>query len=250
MPEEIGKTLENLQNLSETKFGDLKLISGEWFQSKETTQPVYVTIAWSGWGKVSSARAATRIISSSYKGKCLDILFFTGVAGAISPDLKQWDVIIPDHLIQHDMDASPLFEKYQIPAFNKAKIDSNIDWINWARISLSNINNELDKFGKIGFGLIATGDQFITKKTTVEKLRNDLPDLKAVEMEGAAVAQVAVQEEIPWLIIRVISDEADHSSPQDFNDFIKDYQNYSWNLIKALLNNFKSAPLKRHEIEK
>ena len=57
-----------------------------------------------------------------------------------------------------------------------------------------------------------------------EKLRNEFDDLLCVEMEGASVAQVAIQEKIPWLIIRVISDSADDSSYQDFDEFIQIYK--------------------------
>ena len=61
-------------------------------------------------------------------------------------------------------------------------------------------------------------------------------------MEGAAVAQVAAQEKVPWLIVRVISDEADNSASQTFSEFLKDYEKYSWNLIEVLLKNYKKAP--------
>ena len=66
--------------------------------------------------------------------------------------------------------------------------------------------------------------------------------LCAVEMEGAAVAQVACQEKVPWLIVRVISDGADDSAAQTFSDFLKDYEKSSWDLIEVLLNNYKTAP--------
>ena len=61
-------------------------------------------------------------------------------------------------------------------------------------------------------------------------------------MEGAAVAQVAEQENINWLIIRVISDDADESASQNFTDFLRDYQNFSWKLIEALLKKCREAP--------
>ena len=62
MPEEIGFTLKNLKNISETIYGDLKIFSGEWSEDGSEEVSYFVSVAWSGWGKVCAARAATRII--------------------------------------------------------------------------------------------------------------------------------------------------------------------------------------------
>ncbi len=244
MPEEIGSTIGNLQNLSETNWGDLKIISGEWYESGAKSPSVYISAAWSGWGKVSAARAATRLLGQSCRGREIDLLLFTGVAGAAKPDLKQWDIVLPTELVQHDMDARPLFQKYVIPALKKEKIALMDQWVEWATASLQDsiAKNLIEHFGKVETGLIATGDKFIADKSVLENLSRELPGLCAVEMEGAAVAQVAFQEKVPCLIVRVISDGADNSAAQVFNDFLKDYEKSSWNLIETLLNNHKEAP--------
>ena len=67
MPEEIGSTLKNLKNISETIYGDLKIYSGEWSNNESEKVSYFVSVAWSGWGKVCAARAATRLIGNSYK---------------------------------------------------------------------------------------------------------------------------------------------------------------------------------------
>ena len=76
----------------------------------------------------------------------------------------------------------------------------------------------------------------------LQTLREDLPGLRAVEMEGAAVAQVAEQEGIPWLVLRVISDGADAAAAQSFEDFLKRYEQQAWRLIEALLQRCNDAP--------
>ena len=233
MPQEIGSLLDNLEILNEENFGDLKIISGQW-SDENKKENILVSVAWSGWGKVSAARAATRLLGNPFLGKALDLILFTGVAGAAESTLKQWDVVIPNKLVQYDMDASPLFKKYVIPSLNKDIIFAKSELVEWTSnvliYGLKKIN--LDKFGLIKKGLIATGDKFISDKISIEELSTQLPGLMAVEMEGAALAQVASQENIPWLIIRVISDQADESASQSFKDFLKDYENYSWFLIK------------------
>ena len=139
MPEEVGSTLENLKNIETKKFGDLKIHSGDWYFSNSSSKSLNIrlSIAWSGWGKVSSARAATRLISHQFNKVKVDAIFFTGVAGAVNSKLKQWDIIIPYELIQHDMDARPLFKKYEIPALKTIRIKSNRSITNWTLSALN-----------------------------------------------------------------------------------------------------------------
>ena len=81
MPEEIGSDLSHLQQLWNEKHGDLTIHHGSWGEG------IRLSLAWSGWGKVSAARAATRLLCSAPD---IDLLLFTGVAGAADPDLEQW----------------------------------------------------------------------------------------------------------------------------------------------------------------
>ena len=244
MPEEIGSTTKNLKNLSSKVYGDLKIFSGEFYPEKDRNSSLLISVAWSGWGKVSAARAATRLIGCTYQNKIIDLIIFTGVAGAANSNFKQWDIVIPHELVQHDMDARPLYEKHVIPALKEAKIKSLKNWVNWSTEVLkeSISKNEIKPFRKVKNGLVATGDRFIASKLVIESLSRELPGLSAVEMEGAAVAQVAQQEGIPWLVIRVISDGADNAAEQTFIDFIEKYKNCSWDLINALLKRFIEAP--------
>ena len=98
------------------------------------------------------------------------------------------------------------------------------------------------KFGNIKKGLIATGDKFISDEKVINELQNEIPNLDAIEMEGGAVAQVAEQEGVPWVIIRVISDSADSDSEMDFDRFLKDYVSSSWELIDCFLQDIPKIP--------
>ena len=245
MPEELGSTLNNLKNIKEKIYGDLTIFSGEWKLKKINTTPLYLSVAWSGWGKVSAARAATRLISEKVNKVPLEVIFFTGVAGAFDPCLKQWDIVLPTSLIQHDMDARPIFEKYVIPALKSEKIISNKDLFDWTLSTLSNSISlgKLNNFGKIHTGIIATGDKFVSNKKDLNHLQNDFKNFLAVEMEGAAVAQVAMQEGIPFQVIRVISDETNESSHEDFNLFLSKYCCYSAEIIVELMKNINNKDL-------
>ncbi|WP_413682993.1 5'-methylthioadenosine/adenosylhomocysteine nucleosidase [Prochlorococcus sp. MIT 1011] len=238
MPEEIGNTLKHLNDVTSKKFGDLEIYSGKWNNKTNSTQTLCVSLAWSGWGKVSAARAATRLISNSSKDHPIDCIFFTGVAGAVDSNLKQWDVVIADKVVQYDMDARPLFKRFYIPALKLDRLISSEEWKKKTYSAILNAKNDglLDEFGSITKGLIGTGDRFISDRNILVELSKDLDGLKAVEMEGAAVAQVASQEEIPWVIIRVISDEANSDAAQNFSEFLELYQKNSWYLISNIFD--------------
>ena len=79
---------------------------------------------------------------------------------------------------------------------------------------------------------------FISDLDILNKVNKELPGLLAVEMEGGAFAQVASQENVDWIVLRVISDGADNDAAQDFEIFLKEYTKYSWKLIEAILKNF------------
>ena len=143
------------------------------------------------------------------------------------------------------MDARPIFEKFVLPPLNKAKLKSNNFFKNWIYSSLikSIKNGNLTRFGNIRKGLIATGDSFISEESVIKSLKNELPNLEAIEMEGGAVAQVAEQEGIPWVIVRVISDGADSNSKMDFEQFLKDYVLSSWKLLDSILEDIPKMPI-------
>jgi len=239
MPEEIGEIVNHIHDKKEIFYGDLKVIQGTW-NDVERKNKILISVAWSGWGKVSSARAATRIISSINLGKKVDILIFTGVAGAVSNTLRQWDIVIASKLIQYDMDARPFFEKFVIPAISKDHISIDEKLLKWTQSSLQTSkekDSNLRDFGSINIGKIATGDKFISDREYLEEIKLQIPNLLAIEMEGAAVAQVAFQEKVPCVILRTISDSADEDAATSFDIFLKKYKLRSWLLIECLLKN-------------
>ena len=245
MPQEIGTALTYLRNTKVNHYGDLKIYSGDLFLNNESTNSIYLSIAWSGWGKVSSARAATRLIANKYKNIYISALFFFGVAGAINTNLKQWDIILSEKLVQHDMDARPIFKKYVIPSIKDKYLLADLNIVDWSlnQIKKAKSRGLLKGFNDVYSGLIATGDKFVGDNASAEKLRSEFDDLLCVEMEGASVAQVAIQEKVPWLIIRVISDNANESSHQDFDEFIDIYKVKSSEIVMTLIKNISSAPL-------
>lgn len=181
-------------------------------------------------GKVASAATAATLIER------FDVthLVFTGVAGSADPLVKVGDIVIAENLVQHDMDTRPLFPRFEIPLTGLSKFASDL--------ALSvHLDNAAQQFLKLDLrseisaeqrqvfrlhqprvhrGLIASGDEFISSAARLQELKQHFPDLLAVEMEGAAVAQVCFEFGIPFSVIRTISDGANEDSAVDFLAFI------------------------------
>ncbi len=246
MPEEVVEAKNHLKEIEINRFGDLEIFTGEWTLSEKSNFKIYISLAWSGWGKVSASRAAIRLISLEIDNlPKIGTIIFSGVAGAANFKLSQWDILIPYELIQHDMDARPIFEQFVIPALNESRLKTNKHLVEWSSNILKKAKSEelLNNFGDIYNGLVATGDSFIADRERINDLRIKLPSLQAVEMEGAAVTQVCNQEGVPCMIIRVISDNADTNAPSNFDKFLTKYQNSSWELIQLLLKNCMNWPI-------
>ena len=188
-------------------------------------------LVFSRWGKVASASTVTTLIGMAD----VDLILFTGVAGAISADLHIGDVVIGNRLVQHDLDARPLYSRYEVPQLEVDHFPTEPEYVHLAMRSAERYLSDdlatdvqagmiessvLAEFGitrpKVQAGVIATGDQFIADSVLRDRLKANLPDALCVEMEGAAVAQVCYERGIPLVVVRTISDKADHHV-----DFVK-----------------------------
>ncbi|MBI9017573.1 MAG: 5'-methylthioadenosine/adenosylhomocysteine nucleosidase [Phycisphaerae bacterium] len=193
-----------------------------------------VVVVFSRWGKVAASATATTLIERFD----VDMLIFTGVAGAMAAELEVGDIVIADSLIQHDMDVSflPNTKKFEIPLLGVSNFTVDDIYVQLAQSAAQSYltndlrtnvpENTLVSFNvtepKVVVGLIASGDQFIADPAIADKLCSQLPGLQCVEMEGAAVAQVAYEHSIPCIVMRTISDKADHSAAVDFQQFTID----------------------------
>lgn len=192
-----------------------------------------VTLVFSRWGKVAASSTATTLIERYG----VDCLIFTGVAGALDPALNVGDIVVADTLVQHDMDVSALpgLKKFEIPLLGIDRFNVDKSYVDVARRAAENYlantlrsdvpAGVLDEFHitnpQVLTGTIASGDQFIANDEIARNLREALPGLQCIEMEGAAVAQVAYEHNIPCVVLRTISDKADHSAAVDFPRFVE-----------------------------
>ena len=213
---------------------------------------IETVVVFSRWGKVAAAATVSTLILE-FK---ITELIFTGVAGAIHHELKIGDIVIGKRLIQHDMDARPIMKRHEIPLLGTGYIDSPAAQIETAQKAISAFINtqefiseiskdELSKFGitkpNLFIGDIASGDQFFSNEAQKHQLLAELPSILCVEMEGAAVAQVCYEYEIPFTIIRTISDTADEHSEINFPEFITEVSSkYSIAIVRDIFKTLNS----------
>ncbi len=221
MREEIQALLDNLENVNTTTKGMRTYYQGTLFGKQ-------VVLVFSRWGKVASATTATQLINDFP----LEEVIFTGVAGSIKHDLNIGDIVIGKHLFQHDIDASPFYEKFTIPILDQKSFETNeqnsLKLLEASQEFIKNYRaiiaaDEATEFKithpKVIVGNIASGDQFINTFANVQRLNTSLPNVDCVEMEGAAVAQVCFEYDIPYSIMRVISDNAHDNAHIEFQKF-------------------------------
>lgn len=240
MPEEIDGLVGHMHSIQVHTAGMRTYYQGNLFGHK-------AVVVFSRWGKVAAATTALHLIHQ-YQVKQL---FFTGVAGALLPQLQIGDVIVGHRMYQHDMDARPLMGRFEIPLLGKTYFETHEEYrqqalgkilqlatngqlthtIGAAQLAQYNISQP-----KVQLGDIASGDKFFSHPDHKTELLAQLPNVVCVEMEGAAVAQVCHEYGVPFSIVRIISDVADDNAHIDFPSFIKNVaSHYSVAIVKGLL---------------
>lgn len=203
MQEELNALKKHLEITNEFNIFDLKF-----YESKHNS--ITCILVESGIGKVNAART-TQILIDNMK---VDYIFNIGVAGGIETSLKVGDIVIGTDLVQHDFDITAFnHEKGFIPSLGKfIKTDEYL-----VRLA-KNIDNTLK------LGIIASGDIFCTDTNMSKKIHDKFHAL-CVEMEGASIAQVCYLCNIPFLVIRSISDTPNNNNAVMFDEFLEKASN-------------------------
>jgi adenosylhomocysteine nucleosidase len=180
-------------------------------------------------GKVAAATTAAVLIDRFQ----VDRIVFTGVAGGLAPGVNRGDVVIADAFMQHDLDASPIFPKYEVPLYGLDRFATDValtaDLAAAARRALPGT--------PLHRGLVVSGDRFVSTTAESRALQAALPEALAVEMEGAAIAQVCHDFSIPFAAVRTVSDRADDEAHGDFVRFIREVASrHSAAIVQALLS--------------
>ena len=193
------------------KATSLEVGGREYTQGRIGDEDVVVSI--SGFGKVAAASTVTTMLDRFDP----EAILLTGVAGALDPAVDRGDVVVADELIQHDFDASPIVPRFVIPSLQIDRIPTDPAWTS----KLADAAAATSTGNAVHRGLLLSGDRFISTNQARAELRSLFPDALAVEMEGAAVAQVCAERGLPFAVVRAVSDSADDEAGGDFLDFVE-----------------------------
>lgn len=190
-------------------------VTKEWTEAKAdfiegTLDGIEVILVRSGIGKVNAAITTTLLLAKHD----IDLVINTGSAGGIGQGLKIGDVVVSSEMAYHDVDATVFgYVIGQVPQMPARYVgDATI------------VEKVIEAAKKASLtpvkGLIVTSDSFIAGKEATTKIMKNFPDVLAAEMEGAAIAQVCHQFDVPFVIVRAMSDTADEEAGVTFDEFI------------------------------
>ena len=251
MEEEIRLLTQQISNKRSEIIGKREYINGQLANHD-------VCLVFSRWGKVAAASTATTLVQRYG----VERLIFTGVAGGIDPTLNIGDIVVADNLVQHDMDVSflPDMAEFEIPLLGvsdfrvrEKDVQTAIQAVTtYLHVDLPQqvAQETLASFSitrpQVVRGTIASGDQFISSSAQTARLKEKIPGLRCVEMEGAAVAQVACEHDIPCLVLRTISDKANHEALADIPRFIASVASFfTCGSVLRLLERLKEQEIKK-----
>lgn len=203
MDEEIAYLQSNMSDIKESEIANVTFIEGK-LHGKN------VVLLKCGIGKVNAAMATTMLIERFTPTAIIN----TGSAGGFADHLNVGDIVIGTSLVHHDVDVTAFDYEYgQVPQL-PPNFQSANTLIEKAKVALDKLNIHYD------LGLIATGDSFMSNPERVTYVQKKFPTMLAAEMEGAAIAQVCYQHNIPFIVVRALSDIAGQEASISFEQFL------------------------------
>lgn len=195
-----------------------------------TIQEKEVVLVRCGIGKVNAA-VCTQILIDLFN---VEYIINTGVAGALNPVLNIGDIVVSSDTVEHDMDASAVGNpRGEIPRMQKTYFEADAKLIEVSQKAAKKLKGN----HKVYVGRIASGDQFICSMRVKEDIYTTFTAYCA-EMEGAAIAHTCYLNQIPFVVIRAISDKADQSADVNFEEFTEVAARNASKMIESILENF------------
>lgn len=225
MDEEVSKIKECLEHMQVTTIAAMEFYEGN-------LSGTDVVIVRSGIGKVNAA-ICTQILADKFN---VTAIINTGIAGSLKNEINIGDIVLSTDTLQHDVDAVAFgYELGVIPRMEVSNFKASEEMMEIAKQSCETVLEDINVF----CGRVLSGDQFISDKKKKDWLTDNF-DGYCTEMEGAAIAHTAYLNNIPFLIIRAISDKADDSAHMDYPEFEAMAIENSVLLLKEMLKKMKN----------
>lgn len=233
LPEEGDSILHAMTEKTVVHVGKREFVQGSF-------EGVPVVFCIAGIGKVSAATTAALLIERFH----VDEIVFTGVAGG-GHKTSIGDIVVGSTYVQHDLDTRPIYPYFYITSLDTQMIHADPSRVQRMKNAAQRFLSTGIQFPHLGVcdpkvhvGMIASGDQFIGSQELHRSVSNLIQDhlssdFHAVEMEGASVAQVCTELQVPFVVLRTISDKADHKASGNFLTFIEEVaRQYSLGILR------------------
>lgn len=220
MDEEVEKLREQMTEVTVQVKADMKFQRGR-LNGKE------VVVVRSGIGKVNAAICAQILVDSYRVGYIIN----TGIAGSLQPKINIGDIVVSTDALQHDMDATAFgYSRGQIPRMEVLSFPADEKMAALAVDTCRKVNPEIEVFT----GRVVSGDQFISDRQVKQQIVDNFGGY-CTEMEGAAIAQAAYLNKVPYVVLRAISDKADDSAQVDYPAFEKKAIEHCVKLVENMI---------------
>ncbi len=191
-----------------------------------------IALAKCGIGKVNAA-ICTQLLADLYRP---DALIFSGVAGGLLPNMRVGDLVIASHLIQFDIDLTAFGRRHGELPDKDRMIQSDPDLVQLVAGAFDEAFADDDEAPNLMIGTVVSGDRFIDDAGTLRWLQREFGAL-ATEMEGAAVGYTCQLNDLPFVVVRGLSDTAGEGAPEDFKANLKTVCDHSFKLMERLIPN-------------
>jgi adenosylhomocysteine nucleosidase len=197
-----------------------------------------MVLAQCGVGKVNATICTQMLIDHYQPGT----LVFSGVAGGLLPNMRVGDVVIASHLIQYDMDLTAFGRRHgEVPGQDSRMIESDPGLVQKAAAAFDAAFPDAARAPSLMLGTVVSGDRFIQDSETLRWLQREFSAL-ATEMEGAAVGYTCGLNEVPFVVIRALSDTASETATDDFAANLSEVCANSFRLLESLIPAIGAAP--------
>lgn len=224
MDEEVSQIVEAMELTETYERASMKFMKGKLLDKD-------VVIVRSGIGKVNAA-VCTQLLVDKFN---VNYIINTGIAGSLKAQINIGDVVLSSDVLHHDVDATGFgYPLGQIPRMDTLSFQADENLLELARAACEKVVPQIG----VHVGRVVSGDQFISDKEVKNRIIQNF-DGFCTEMEGAAIAQTAYLNKIPFLILRAISDKADDSATMDYPEFEAMAIRNSVDILKELIANIE-----------
>jgi len=223
MAEEVALFRDSMSVDKTDRYARMDFISGQ-LDGQE------IVLLQSGIGKVN-VTIGTQLMIDRYD---VDLIIFTGLAGSLVPNLSQGDIVVSNNVVQYDFDLTAFGRRHgELPDVGRMiEVDGKL--VKFACYAFDDVFEFVDDSPKLMVGTICSGDRFVTDTRKIDWLQREFGAV-ATEMEGAAVGYTCYLNDVPFIIIRTISDTGGSQATDDFERYLKVASENSFKIVSTML---------------